>query len=648
MRLNTTDWTIVLVFLAVVLLTGLLVARRAGRSTTEFFLSGRAMPWWLLGMSMVATTFSTDTPNLVTDIVRQNGVAGNWVWWAFLLTGMLTVFVYARLWRRSGVTTDVEFYELRYSGRPAAFLRGFRALYLGVFFNVCIMATVSLAAIKIGRVMLDFSPARTIIIASLVTVAFSALGGLRAVVLTDFLLFIMAMIGAVAAAVVALKQPEVGGLSGLMASEHLQGKLSILPRLSKPDASGNLDTVVAILIIPIAVQWWSVWYPGAEPGGGGYVAQRMLSAKGEKHAVGATLFFNAAHYALRPWPWILVALCSLIVFPFDADADRRSAEAELARPDMRELIETWQRDPASVDRATRERIEALKIREEGLTSIKAAFPGTDFDKLGHDLAYPAMLTFLPHGLLGLVVASLIAAYMSTISTHLNWGSSYVVNDFWKRFVNPEASERELVWLGRISTVLLMAVAGALALCLENALQAFGILLQIGAGTGLLFILRWFWWRINPFSELAAMSVSFLVAVYMQFLAPQGLAAWEKLIIGVGITTAAWIVVTVVTPSDDRETLRSFYRRIRPGGPGWRRVIEEAERDGQPIADAEGSRSNLPVGIVCMVIGSLTVYSALFGTGCWIYGDYGPAALLTVIAAVAAGVLLKLWSRVATG
>ena len=492
MRLDTSDWTIILAFLAVALLIGLLVARRAGRNTTEFFLSGRAMPWWLLGMSMVATTFSTDTPNLVTDIVRQNGVAGNWVWWAFLLTGMLTVFVYARLWRRSGVTTDVEFYELRYSGRPAAFLRGFRALYLGVFFNVCIMATVSLAAIKIGRVMLDFSPAQTIIIASLVTVVFSVLGGLRAVVLTDFLLFIIAMIGAVAAAVVALKQPEVGGLSGMLASEHLQGKLSILPHLTNPDGSSNLDTIVPILIIPIAVQWWSVWYPGAEPGGGGYIAQRMLSAKDEMHAVGATLFFNAAHYALRPWPWILVALCSLIIFPFDSNTDRQTAQVELTGPDLRPLVEMWEDDPTSVDEETCERIEALKIQEKGLTTIKAAFPKTEYDKLGHDLAYPAMLTFLPHGLLGLVVASLIAAYMSTISTHLNWGASYIVNDFWKRFISPGASERELVWVGRISTVLLMAIAGALALSLENALQAFGILLQIGAGTGLLFILRWFW------------------------------------------------------------------------------------------------------------------------------------------------------------
>ncbi|MHC5108377.1 MAG: sodium:solute symporter family protein [Planctomycetota bacterium] len=645
MRLNALDLGIVILFFAVALVIGLMVANRAGRNTSEFFLSGRAMPWWLLGMSMVATTFSTDTPNLVTDIVRQNGVAGNWVWWAFLLTGMLTVFVYARLWRRSGVTTDVEFYELRYSGRPAAFLRGFRALYLGVFFNICIMATVTLAAIKIGRVMLDLSPGQTIIIASVVTVVFSALGGLRAVILTDFLLFIVAMIGAISAAVVALSQPEVGGLSGMLASEQLQGKLAILPSLSKEDGSSNLDTVVAILIIPIAVQWWSVWYPGSEPGGGGYVAQRMLSAKDEKNAVGATLFFNAAHYALRPWPWILVALCSLVIFPFDSEADRENATAALGQAEMKDLVNAWNEDPDSVDSAARQRIESLKIQEKGLTSIRAAFPKTDYDKLGHDLAYPAMLTFLPHGLLGLVVASLIAAYMSTISTHLNWGSSYVVNDFWKRFVNPQAQERELVWVGRISTVILMIIAGTLALYLESALQAFEILLQIGAGTGLLFILRWFWWRINPYSELAAMTVSFLVAVYMQFSAPENMAAWEKLIIAVGITTVAWVAVTLLAPSDDRETLRNFYRLTQPGGPGWRKIVDEATRDGLTITGQHGGRSNIPLGILCMVLGCLAVYSALFGAGYWIYGETLPAVVLTIIAAIAAGTLMRLWSQV---
>ncbi|MBU0617775.1 MAG: Na+:solute symporter [Planctomycetes bacterium] len=648
MQLEGLDWAFVIAFFVVALTVGLLVARRAGRSTSEFFLSGRTMPWWLLGMSIVATTFSTDTPNLVTDIVRQNGVAGNWVWWAFLLTGMLTVFVYARLWRRSGVTTDVEFYELRYSGKPAAFLRGFRALYLGVFFNICIMAAVSLAAIKIGRVMLGFTPIQTILIASLVTVIFSALGGLRAVLFTDFLLFIVAMIGAFAAAVIALKQPDVGGLSGMLSSEHLQGKLSILPVLANPDGSSNLDTVAAILIIPLAVQWWSVWYPGAEPGGGGYIAQRMLSAKDESHAVGATLFFNSAHYALRPWPWIIVALCSLIVFPFDSKPDQQAAADALQSEELKPLVVKWEADSTSVDEETGDRIEALKIQEKGLTAIKAAFPETEYGKLGHDLAYPAMLTFLPRGLLGLVVASLIAAYMSTISTHLNWGSSYVVNDFWKRFINRDAGDREQVWVGRASTVLLMVIAGTLALWLENALQAFHILLQIGAGTGLLFILRWFWWRINPYSELTAMIVSFFVALYMQFWAPESLEGWQKLIIGVGITTVCWIIVTLVTPAASKQTLRSFYRLIRPGGPGWRKVMEEAERDGETITGPEGGRSNLPLGIVCMVAGCFAVYSALFGTGYWIYGNTSLGMIFSAVFVISGFVLIMLMTTMRKG
>ncbi|MCA9254693.1 MAG: Na+:solute symporter [Phycisphaerales bacterium] len=468
MRLQTVDWIVVIAFFAIALLIGMTIARRAGRNTAEYFLSGRAMPWWLLGTSMVATTFSADTPNLVTNLVRQDGVAGNWVWWSFLLSGMLTVFVFSRLWRRSGVTTDLEFYELRYSGRPAAFLRGFRAMYLGVFVNMWIMATVSLAAIKIGRVLLDFSPMQTIVIASTVTVVFSAMGGLRAVVLTDFLLFIVAMIGSIAAAYVAIGQPRIGGLAGLMASDQLAGKLSILPSLTREDGSSNLDTVVTVLIIPIAVQWWSVWYPGSEPGGGGYVAQRMLSAKNETNAIGATLLFNVAHYALRPWPWILVALCSLVVYPLDTPQDRQSAREALASPEIHASLLQFEKDPAALDDATRSRIEGLVIQEKGLSAIRSAFPNAEYGKIGHDLAYPAMMSLLPTGWLGLVIASLIAAYMSTISTHLNWGSSYVVNDFWRRFVRRDASERELVWIGRLSTVLLMIGAGFLALGLGDA------------------------------------------------------------------------------------------------------------------------------------------------------------------------------------
>ena len=455
MSLSTLDWGIILAFFIVFAIIGIAVTKRAGKNTKEFFLSGRNMPWWLLGISMVATTFSADTPNLVTDIVRQNGVSGNWAWWAFLITGMLTVFVYAKLWRRSKVVTDLEFYELRYSGKAAAFLRGFRAIYLGVIFNVLIMASVCLAAIKIGGVMFGLEPWQCVLYASVITVIYSTLGGLRGVIFTDFLQFLVAMVGSIWAAYYIINLPEVGGLDAMLAHPNVADKLSFLPDFN------DTESLIVLLLIPVAVQWWSVWYPGAEPGGGGYIAQRMLSAKDEKNAIGATLLFNITHYALRPWPWILIALASLVLYP-------------------------------------------------ELTDIGSAFPNT---VLGHDLGYSAMLTKLPAGLLGLVLASLIAAFMSTISTHLNWGSSYIALDFYQRFIKPEASEKELVGVGRISTVLLMVIAACLALFLTDAYGTFKILLQIGAGTGSIFIMRWFWWRVNAYSEISGMIVSFIVAVY---------------------------------------------------------------------------------------------------------------------------------------
>lgn len=592
MNLTTFDWSIILLFFAATLFIGLWAARRASKSTSEFFLSGRDMPWWLLGVSMVATTFSADTPNLVTDIVRKNGVAGNWVWWAFLLTGMLTVFVYARLWRRSGVLTDLEFYELRYSGQAAAFLRGFRAIYLGVFFNVMIMATVTLAAIKIGGVLLNLSPMQTVVIASTVTVIYSALGGLRGVIITDFFQFIIAMIGTIFAAIVIVNRPEIGGLEQLLSHEVVSSKLSILPDLA------DTNVLVPLLIIPLAVQWWSVWYPGAEPGGGGYVAQRMLAAKDERNAMGATLLFNIAHYALRPWPWIIIALCSLIVFP-DFDA------------------------------------------------IQKAFPNIPADVINDDLAYPAMLSYLPSGLLGLVIASLIAAYMSTISTHLNWGSSYVVNDWYKRFYKPDASEKELVNVGRVSTFILMILSALIALALSNALQAFNILLQIGAGTGLIFILRWFWWRINAYSEIAAMIISFAVALYFEFLhkklgfdmPPDHI----KLIVGIAITTVGWLSVTFMTAPTSQETLLRFYQMIKPAAGGWRPVIDRGLATGELQAQ-EVNPGQLPMEIAGMLVACITVYAALFGTGYWIYGQLGNAAISLTVALVGSFILFSLWSR----
>ena len=588
MQLSILDWSIIGAFFLLTVIIGVVVSKKAGESYNDFFLSGRNMPWWLLGFSMVATTFSADTPNLVTDLVRKQGVSGNWTWWCFLLTGMLTVFVYAKLWRRSGVNTDLEFYELRYSGKAAAFLRGFRAIYLGVFFNVMVMAAVALAAIKIGGVMLGLTPIQTILIASIVTVVYSSLGGLTGIIWTDFFQFIIAMIGVVWAAYVIVNLPEVGGITAMLEHPNVSDKLNFIPDFN------DMDALIPFFILPLAVQWWSVWYPGAEPGGGGYIAQRMLSAKSENHAIGATMFFNFAHYAIRPWPWILVALASLIVFP-------------------------------------------------DMASLKEAFPHIPDSKINDDLAYPAMMTFLPHGLLGLVLASLIAAFMSTISTQLNWGSSYIVNDFYKRFMKPDASEKELVNVGRLSTVVLMVLAGLVALALENALTAFNILLQIGAGTGLIFILRWFWWRINAWSEVTAMVVSFLGAVYFEFFDPE-IATHIKLLSGIGITTVAWLAATYMTQPTEHKTLVSFYKLIKPHASGWQPVIQLAIKNGELNA-AEIIPGKLPLELVCMVAGCFLVYGVLFGIGFFIYGNMGSAMIGFGVAAVTSYILINSWSKV---
>jgi len=599
MELATLDWLIIFLFFAVSLGIGIYVSKASGKSANEFFLSGRSMPWWLLGLSMVATTFSTDTPNLVTDIVRTNGVSGNWVWWAFLITGLLTVFVYAKLWRKSNVNTDLEFYELRYGGKPASFLRKFRAIYLGIIFNVITMSAVTLAAIKIGGIMLGLEPWQTVITAGLVTVTFSAIGGFKGVVYTDLILFFVAMGGAIGAAYYLVNLPEVGGIESLLAHENVVGKISILPDF------GNREALITLLIIPLAVQWWSSWYPGAEPGGGGYIAQRMLAAKDENHAIGATFFFNIMHYALRPWPWILVALASLVVFP-------------------------------------------------DLNSIQTAFPNITADKLGHDLAYPAMLTKLPTGLLGLVLASLISAYMSTISTQLNWGSSYVVYDFYKRQINPNASQKRLVAVGRISTVILMVLSTLLALLLQNAMQLFNLLLVFGAGTGLIFILRWFWWRINAWSEIVAMVASGFISLLLAIPAfgvkealfgAQGVfPAWVEFPFVVFVTTLLWLLTTFLTPAESKEVLRSFYTKIQPGGPGWKKVIDAAEKDGVNLEEGEQGWT-VPSGIVAMLLGCLMIYSVMFATGYFIYGDYQLALPLLVLAVVSAYFLIKTWKKI---
>ncbi|WP_020531562.1 sodium:solute symporter family protein [Flexithrix dorotheae] len=658
MLLGTIDWVIISIFFLIVLSIGWVASKTAGKNTDEFFLGGRSMPWWLLGISMVACTFSADTPNLVTGMVRENGVTRNWAWWAFLITGMVTVFIYARLWRRSQVMTDLEFYELRYSGKLASFLRGFRSLYLGIFFNCLIMGTVTLAAIKIGGVMFGLEPWVIVVGSSIVVVLYAALGGIKGVIWADFFQYGIAMFGAVYAAYVAVNQPEIGSLQALFDDPVIRAKMDVLPEFSDP------TVYIPLLIIPVAVQWWAVWYPGAEPGGGGYIAQRMLSAKDEKNAIGATLLFNFAHYALRPWPWIIVALASLVIFP-------------------------------------------------DLDSIKAEFPNIGEQYLGHDVAYPAMLTRLGPGWLGLVVASIIAAYMSTIGTHLNWGSSYVVNDFYQRFVKPDASQKELVGVGRITTVMLMVITAIFSLTfLENATQAFDILLLSGAGTGAIYILRWFWWRINALTEIVAMIVATIMAVLLVLVIDQttvsslvldtkgvtdellfsgtswedanfndagfvsaGLTASEtslmgqftsatefntlktqvsnltftlRLLIALFFVTVSWLLATYLGQPEKKETLRSFYKLTHPGGPGWKKVIDEAKAEGININEKEeGKAWEMPLQILLVFIGCITIYASLFAIGGFVYGEILRGFILTGVAGLSAFFLFKLFMKLRT-
>ncbi len=590
MSLAPLDWIIVVASIVISFLPAVWLARRAGSSTAEFFTSGRAAPWWLIGVSMVATTFSTDTPNLVTNLVREKGVANNWLWWSFLLTGMMTVFFYARLWRRSGVMTDLEFYEVRYSGRAATLVRGFRAVYLGLFFNCVIMATVNLAAAKIANVVLGWPMAKTLLICAGLNVAFAATSGLWGVLVTDFIQFGIAMSGAVALAVFSLRQPEVGGLAGLIAKTDPK-VLNLVPDF------GDWSLTLSVLIIPLTVQWWSVWYPGAEPGGGSYIAQRMLAAKSERDALSGTLFFNVAHYALRSWPWILVALCSMLVFPTLGDISR-------------------------------------------------TFPYVDPKLIGHDMAYPAMLKFLPTGWLGIMIAGMLAAYVSTMSTHLNWGTSYLVHDVYRRFLKPGATEAHYVLIGRLTTAVLMVLAALITLVLDSARQSFDLLLSVGAGTGLLYLLRWFWWRVNAWSEIAAMGTSFLVAVGITVAAKQGHALPEHLtlIVSVAITTVAWVLTALLTRPTDQERLLAFYRLVRPAGPGWKEIRAEANVGPSP--------DSMPMQLLGWVLGIAFVYAALFGTGSFLYGRT-PQALVWLAVFVVSGVGLlrivpRLWGSSASG
>ena len=597
MHLHLLDWIIVLLTIAVCFIPALFFAKRSGKDTAEFFASGRAVPWWLAGLSMVATTFASDTPNLVTNFVRTQGVAGNWQWWAFTLTGIATVFFYARLWRRSGVLTDLEFYELRYSGKAAMVVRGFRSLYLGFFFNCIIMATVNLAACKIAAIMFGFSRWETLIAIGLLNVVFAAYSGLWGVLVIDMIQFLIKMSAVIAAAYFAVRLPQVGGLSGLVEKVSAlkgPGGLNYLSML--PDFRSNWDLVVAVFIMPIAVQWWAVWYPGAEPGGGSYIAQRMLASKSEKDAMAGTLFFNIAHYVLRPWPWILVALASLIVYP-------------------------------------------------ELSDIQKAFPNLDPRLIGHDIAYPAMLRFLPVGFLGLMVGGLIAANSSTILTHLNWGASYLVHDFYRRFIHQDASEKHYVLVGRFTTIGLFLSSSILVFFMETAQDSFNIILQVGAGTGLLYLVRWFWWRVNAWCEVVAMLSSFGISILFLVLRKGDIvfSTPQQLALTVVFTSLCWLLTAFIGPATDRRTLVDFYKKVRPFGPGWHPIqIEAGVSDA--IAAEHAKHENIPLSLLGWLAGCVAIWSALFTVGNFLYGRMGYAFALFGVFIVSGLVLVWVVNR----
>ncbi len=597
MHLQTIDWVIALFCVAICFAPALFVAKRSGKSTSEFFASGRAVPWWLAGVSMVATTFSSDTPNLVANFVRTEGVAGNWQWWAFTLTGVATVFFYARLWRRSGVLTDLEFYELRYSGKAATAVRGFRAVYLGLFFNCMIMATVNLAACKIAAVLFGFDRWQTLLAVGLLNVVFAAHSGLWGVLVIDMVQFFIKMSAVIAAAYFAVTLPQVGGMSGLVEKlSHVRGPGGLNYLNMLPDFTNNWELALAVFVMPLAVQWWAVWYPGAEPGGGSYIAQRMLASKSEKDALGGTLFFNVAHYVLRPWPWILVGLASLIVYP-------------------------------------------------QLSDIQKAFPHLDPKLIGHDIAFPAMLRFLPAGWVGLMLGGLVAANSSTILTHLNWGASYLVHDFYRRFIRPVATEKHYVMAGRLATVLLFVLSSSLVFALDTAKDAFSLILQVGAGTGLLYLLRWYWWRITAWCEIVAMISSFGISIVFLAMHKNGIviASDRQLVWTVLFTTVCWVVMAFAGPRTDEATLVNFYRRVNPIGPGWRRIRALAG-----VSEAEAAecarRDNIPLALLGWSAGCAMIWSALFAVGNFLYGRMNYAAALAAVFAVSAAIVIRVVNR----
>ncbi len=620
MHLKLIDWVIVTVSVLICFVPALFFGKRAGKSTSEFFASGRSVPWWLAGLSMVATTFSSDTPNWVTEQVRKFGVAGNWQWWAFVLTGVSTVFFFARLWRRSGVMTDLEFYEIRYSGKAASLVRGFRAIYLGLFFNCFIMGMVTLAGCKIANILFGMPPWQTILFCGLFNVVFAAHSGLWGVLVIDMVQFFIKMTAVVAAAYFGLKEvahktgvgdSAFAGLKQLVATLGTR-QVNLLndgtPVMSAINGMGqpvldilpnfSLDLALMIFLVPIAIGWWANWYPGAEPGGGSYIAQRMLASKSEKDSLGGTLFFNLAHYVLRPWPWIITALCSIIIFP-------------------------------------------------ELKDIQLAFPEADPKLIGHDSAFPAMLKFLPTGFVGLMVGGLIAASSSTILTHLNWGSSYLVHDFYRRFISSSATERHYVNVGRACTVGLYIVAALLSQVMSSAQEAFEILISIGAGTGLLYLLRWFWWRINAWCEVVAMVSSFAISVTFFVMKKTGhpLPFAQTVIGSVVFTTICWVITAFVSAPTQREKLVAFYRKVHPAGPGWSKVRQDA---GVTEAEAAQHGDHMGMATVGWISGCAVIWSSLFAIGNFLYGRTQSALILSGVFVVSGTVLLyvvnHLWDR----
>ncbi len=572
MHLNLADWLIIVIYFAISAAIGLAYTRKAGRSLADYFVSGRSLPWWLAGTSMVATTFAADTPLAVAGFVAKYGVAGNWLWWNGAFSGVLTVFFFSRLWRRAGVLTDVEFAELRYGGRPAAALRGFRALYLALPINLIIMGWVTRAMVTILQVTLDVNPWRAAILLFGVTALYSTFSGLWGVIVTDAFQFVVAMGGTIFLAVLAVD--SVGGLAALTdkAAAHFgstEAAFGVLPPLNQ--AWLPLST----LLIFLGVQWWAAWYPGQEPGGGGYVVQRILSAKDERHGLLATLWFTIAHYALRPWPWILVGFVGLIRYP------------GLANP------------------------------EEGYVRV--------------------MVDVLPSPLKGLLLAAFAAAYMSTISTHLNWGASYLVNDVYLRFLSPKASPRAQVVASRLATGVLMVCSLIVMSFLSSVEQGWKLLIGLGAGTGLVFILRWYWWRVNAWSEISAMVASFLTSIvlsrYGYDLSDLSKPAYaQTMLLTVIVATVVWLAVTFATSPEEDATLERFYRRVRPGGPGWRTVSSRLGFGDDQIPGGALSWVN-------WVAGLAAVYSAVVALGAILTGSR-TRGVLYGIGAIAAFLLIQ--------